>query len=154
MSATSSNVAIFYHSTYRHGVDEKRRVQIPSKWRPNEQDVELTIILWTDNAQQGSCLRVLPRHEMEEMISKIKPLSSAEPETVALRRNIAKRSDTATMDKAGRICIPDWMAKAAGIEKEAVLAGALQWFEIWNPDRYSAISSVDEALSPEAFKKI
>ena len=25
-----------YNSSYRHGVDEKRRVQIPAKWRPTK----------------------------------------------------------------------------------------------------------------------
>lgn len=154
MASSVSNKTIYYHSTYRHGVDEKRRVQIPAKWRPDEADVELTIIVWTDNSQQGACLRVLPPRQMEALMQKIETMPSGDPEAVALRRNIAKHSDTVTMDKAGRICIPEGMAKEAGIGRDAVLAGALQWFEIWNPDRYSGISAVDDVLSPEALKKI
>ena len=49
----------YYNSCYRHGVDEKRRVQIPAKWRPEADGVELTIILWPKH-QAGACLRVLP----------------------------------------------------------------------------------------------
>lgn len=153
MSATDSNTLKYYSSTYRHGVDEKRRIQIPAKWRSEETEVELALILWP-NGQQGYCLRVLPPREMAALMAKIEAMPSADPEAVALRRNIARDTDQVTIDKAGRICIPDRMAQAAGIEKEAVLAGALQWFEIWNPDRHAAASDADAVLSPEALKKI
>ncbi len=32
----SNNELIHYHSLFRHGVDDKRRVQIPAKWRPSQ----------------------------------------------------------------------------------------------------------------------
>ena len=145
---------MYFTSTYRHGVDEKRRVQVPSKWRPEEEGVELTLLLWSAQGAQSAHLRVLPPGEMQALMDKIKAMPSGDQEAVALRRNIAKNSDTVTVDKGGRICIPEAMAKAVGVEKDAVLAGALQWFEIWNPERYAAASTVDDALSPEALKKI
>ena len=46
------------------------------------------------------------------------------------------------------------MAKGAGIEREAVLIGSWDRFEIWNPARYEATSQVDDALASEAFKLI
>lgn len=154
MSPSSSNKSLVFTSTYRHGVDEKRRVQIPAKWRPVGEDVELTLILWPGNGQQPAHLRVLPPNEMQALMEKIQAMPSGDAEAVALRRNIAKNSDQVTIDKAGRVCLPEPMAKAAGVEKEAVLAGALQWFEIWNPERHAAASALDDMLSPEALKKI
>jgi len=41
-----------------------------------------------------------------------------------------------TLDKGGRICLPEAMAKAAVIDKEAMLVGLVDRFEIWNPERY------------------
>jgi hypothetical protein len=41
-----------------------------------------------------------------------------------------------TLDKAGRICLPDEMARAAVSRNEAVLVGRSTRFEIWNPARY------------------
>jgi len=35
---------IYYNSLFRHGVDEKRRVQIPAKWLPTEGSVEFAMI--------------------------------------------------------------------------------------------------------------
>ena len=58
------------------------------------------------------------------------------------------------MDKGGRICLPELMAKGAAIESDAVLVGSWDRFEIWNPENYEAVSKVDEALASEAFKLI
>jgi MraZ protein len=152
MATSASNESIFYSSLYRHGVDDKRRVQVPAKWRPGQPEVQLTLILW--NSAQGACLRVLPPSQIQALLAKIEAMPTGDPEAVALRRNIAKNSDQVTIDKSGRICIPEQMARAAGIGKEAVMAGALQWFEIWNPERYDSATAADEVLSPEALKKI
>lgn len=155
MSASNDNEVILYHSLFRHGVDDKRRVQIPAKWRPSQPDVELTLILWP-SGQAGACLLVLPPAEMKALADKIRGMSSADPKTSALRRLLGSNSASVTLDKAGRICIPESMAKPAGIEinEEAVLVGLVDRFEIWNPKRYETVSAVDEALLPEAFKLI
>jgi DNA-binding transcriptional regulator/RsmH inhibitor MraZ len=50
---------IYYNSTYRFGVDEKRRVQIPAKWRPARSEV-LTLLLWPKGTMPEACLLVLP----------------------------------------------------------------------------------------------
>ena len=48
---------IFYNSLYRHGVDDKRRVQIPAKWRPGKPEA-FTLILWPKGSAADSCLLV------------------------------------------------------------------------------------------------
>jgi len=57
-----------------------------------------------------------------------------------------------TLDKAGRICLPEEMARAAGIKEEAMLVGLLDRFEIWNPTRYESVKVADAVLASEAFK--
>jgi len=154
MSEATDNGTIYYHSLFRHGIDEKRRVQIPAKWRPSEPDVELTLILWPNGGIPDSHLLVLPPKEMQALAEKIRGLSSADPKTMALRRLIGSKSASVTLDKAGRICIPEAMSKAVGIDKEAVLVGLVDRFEIWSPERYDSVSEVDAALTPDAFKLI
>jgi DNA-binding transcriptional regulator/RsmH inhibitor MraZ len=44
------------------------------------------------------------------------------------------------------------MAKAVGIEKQAVLVGMLDRFEIWNPERQVKVQTADEVMAPEAFR--
>jgi MraZ protein len=153
MLEDTQNEPIYYNSVYRHGVDDKRRVQIPAKWRPAEPEV-LTLVLWPKGQLPEACLLVLPPNEWSALVQKMKAMPYADPKAEALRSLLGKKSDRVTLDKGGRICLPDAMAKAALIEKEAVLVGLVDRFEIWNPQRYEAASAVDEALLPEAFKLI
>lgn len=145
---------ILYHSLFRHGVDEKRRVQIPAKWRPSEPDVEFTLILWPDGTRADANLLVLPPQEMRALADKIRAMPFADPKASALRRLLGSKSASVSLDKGGRICLPESMAKAVGIDKEAVLVGLVDRFEIWSPERYETVSAVDAALLPEAFKMI
>lgn len=154
MSTSAASEPIYYNSHYRHGVDEKRRVQIPAKWRPAEADIQFTLILWPKGTMQEACLLVLPPEEWRALVMKLKAMPFADPKAEALRRLLGMKSDRVTLDKSGRICIPEAMAKAVGIEKEAVLVGLLDRFEIWNPERFEAASAVDQEMSPEAFKLI
>ena len=151
MSDTQLQQVIYYNSCYRHGVDEKRRVQIPAKWRPENEGTELTMILWPKHAA-GDCLRVLPPVEMGRLMADIDAMPAGDEKKVFLKRFIGSGSTQVTLDKAGRICVPDEMARQAGIAHEAVLVGLLDRFEIWNPDRYEKVKAADAVLAHEAFK--
>ncbi|HKS36293.1 MAG TPA: hypothetical protein VJW76_03820 [Verrucomicrobiae bacterium] len=144
---------IYYSALYRHGVDAKRRVQIPAKWRPSQSEV-LTLLVWPKGASPEACLLVLPPDEWDALVQKLRAMPYADSKAQALRHLIGKKSDRVTIDKVGRICLPDWMAKAAAIDTEAVLVGLVDRFEIWNPERYETASAVDDELLPEAFKLI
>jgi len=153
MPSNQPSELIYYNSLYRHGVDDKRRVQIPAKWRPADPEV-LTLVLWPKGTMPEACLLVLPPKEWEALVQKLKAMPFADPKAEALRRLLGKKSDRVTLDKGGRICLPEAMAQAAAIDKEAVLVGLLDRFEIWNPARYQTASAVDDELLPEAFKLI
>jgi MraZ protein len=144
-------VPTYYNSCYRHGVDEKRRLQVPAKWRPSRQGTQLTLILWP-KSQEGPCVRVLPPEEMAELMSAIDSMPNEDPKKTVLKRFIGSESMQVTLDKAGRICLPDDMARQAGIQGEAVLVGLLDRFEIWNPDRYEKVKAADAVMATEAFK--
>ena len=141
----------YYNSLYKHGVDEKRRLQIPAKWRPANPEIEFTLILWP-KAKEGPCLRALPPKEMAELMSSIDAMPNGDPNKVVLKRFIGVESIQVAVDKAGRICLPENMAKAAGIEGEAMLVGLLDRFEIWNPERFAAVKASDAVMAHEAFK--
>ena len=72
----------------------------------------------------------------------------------ALRRFLGRRSQMVTSDKAGRITLPEHMARAVGIDKKAVLVGMFDRFQVWNPERFEAITEGDDALAQEAIKLI
>lgn len=154
MATATSNEPIYYNSSYRHGVDDKRRLQIPAKWRPADADVQFTLILWPKQEMPDACLLVLPPNEWAALVDKVKAMPYADAKAEALRRLLGRKSDRVALDRAGRVVLPEWMAKAVGIEKEAVLVGLLDRFEIWSPERFEAATASDEQLLTEAFKLI
>ena len=99
-------------------------------------------------------MRVLPPKEMAELMQDIDAMPNSDPNKVVLKRFIGSESEQVTLDKAGRICIPENMAQAAGVGPgtEAVLVGLLDRFEIWNPDRYEKVRAADAVMAQEAFK--
>jgi MraZ protein len=141
----------YYNSSYRHGVDEKRRVQIPAKWRPFQEGVEFTLILW-NNSSEGVCLRVLPPEQMAALMRDIDAMPNSDPNKLTLKRFIGSKSIQVALDKAGRICLPEEMTQAAGITTEAVLVGLLDRFEIWNPERHQKVEAATAVMAQEAFK--
>ena len=141
----------YYNSIYRHGVDEKRRVQIPAMWRPVNGGIEFTVILWPQS-NEGPCLRVLPPDQMSELMRDIDGMPNGDPKKTVLKRVIGGASVQVAVDKGGRICIPDEMARGAGLKDEAVLVGLLDRFEIWNPERFERVKAADAVLAQEAFK--
>ena len=151
MEAANNIETTYYNSSYRHGVDEKRRLQVPAKWRPSKEGVEFTLILWP-KSPAGSCLRVLPPQEMAELMRDIDVMPNSDPNKVLLKRFIGSQSTQVALDKAGRICVPEEMAAAAGIQEEAVLVGLLDRFEIWNPERFEKVRATDAVMAQEAFK--
>jgi len=151
MGSTTNIEPTYYNSRFRHGVDEKRRIQIPAKWRPQKADLELTLILWPREGV-GSCVRVLPPTQMAKLMQSIDAMPNSDPKKVVLKRIIGSGSAQATVDKAGRICLPDEMAREAGLKHEAMLVGLLDRFEIWNPERYEKVQAADAALAPDAFR--
>jgi MraZ protein len=145
------NKKIFFNSKYTHGIDEKRRLQIPAKWRPEQEGFEFTVALWPKH-QAGMCLRVLPPEKMEEMVAEIEGMPNSDPHKDVLRRVVGSNSEQVVLDRAGRICLPEKMAAAAGIRDEAVLVGLFGRFEIWEPERYKQVEAADAAHQAKAFE--
>jgi len=151
MQSEGNSEPTYYNSLYKHGVDEKRRLQIPAKWRPAKENFEFTLIVWP-KSKEGPCLRALPPEQMAKTLREIDAMPNSDPSKVVLKRFIGSESVQVALDKAGRVCLPDGMAAAAGITGEAMLVGLLDRFEIWNPERYEKVRASDAVMAQEAFK--
>ncbi|MSU58089.1 MAG: hypothetical protein EXS35_07905 [Pedosphaera sp.] len=148
---TLGTTAVIYNWIYRHGVDSKRRIQVPSMWRPAEANTQLTLIVWPQRAE-GPCLRVLPPKEMAELMESLDAMPNGDRNKTILKRIIGSESTQVELDKAGRICLPDEMARAAAIGGEVMLVGLLDRFEIWDPARYEKVKAADLVLAQQAFQ--
>jgi len=119
--------ATVYLSEYEFGVDEKRRLQVPAKWRPADggEGFEFYLLRWQPDRSKPVCLLVLPPAAFQKLTNKVSELSFSDPKAEVLRRSLTRAADVVTLDNAGRICLPKGLADAAGIQKRAVLVGTL-----------------------------
>jgi MraZ protein len=151
MAENAINEKTHYTGTFRHGLDDKRRVQVPARWRPSQPEAELTLIPWPSRTIPGAVsLLVLPPSRMAALAEKLSAMQLGDPRAEALRRLIGSKSAGVTVDKAGRVCIPEAMASLAGLKKEVEFVGMVDCFGVWDPDRHAAVMQADEALSGDA----
>src|SRR6266480_2666331 len=92
----------YSNSIYRHGVDEKRRVQVPAKWRPAEAGVEFTRVLWP-KSKEGPCLHVRPPLDLAERMRDIDAMPTSDPSNVVWKRFIRSESVQVPGGKCGCI---------------------------------------------------
>jgi len=148
MPDANANVVMSFHGEFDHGVDSQRRLQIPSDWRPAQEDARFILLPWAYPA--GICIRVLTAAKLDEMLAEVNAMPNDNPKKVQLKRYIGTTSCAVTLDKNGRICIPAGLAAKAGIAGKAKLVSLLDRFELWDPERYVRVAESDMTVAPDA----
>jgi MraZ protein len=141
-----------FHGDFVYGIDASRRVMVPARWRPEDKKTVFTALLWPLGANQH--ILVLPPERWKLMLDKLKAQSLMDSRVAALERRIGAASAELVMDQVGRFCVPEHLAQAAGLGKEAQFVGRLDKFEIWNPERYQASSLADAELAASVAREI
>jgi MraZ protein len=115
---------------YRHTIDSKRRLALPAKFR-NELGRVLVVTRGLDN-----CLVVYPKKEWKVMSDKLGKLPASQVEARGFARIMLAGAMEVSLDKLGRILIPDYLKKYAGLKKNVVVCGIFNRLEIWDAQRW------------------
>jgi MraZ protein len=122
----------FYAGEFRHSIDEKNRITIPSRWRRDKAE---DFILLPEASQQF--LLVMSQDEFARMSSAAESNESvpARDRRVFLRQ-LHSRAQHAAADRQGRLVVPDELCRKIGLKGEVALVGGRGRFEIWNLQRW------------------
>lgn len=150
----NGGAASLFVSQFENKVDEKRRIQVPSAWRRGQSGLRYMLLPVPKRAWQPACLVVMPPERFLQMVSDLRSMKISDDRADSLRRLLATRAAEVETDSAGRICLPEESARAVDIKDRVVLAGMLDWFEIWNPERYVQVAAGDNERANEAFSLI
>ncbi len=122
----------FFAGEFRHSLDEKHRITIPSRWRRDEG--EEFIIL---PEPQHQFLLVMSQDEFASMSAKAESNSaiSARDRRIFLR-HLHSRAEHGTADRQGRLVLPEDMCRQLGLKGEVALVGGRGRFEIWNLQKW------------------
>jgi MraZ protein len=115
---------------YKHTLDPKKRLSVPSKWRKDLGRV-LIVTRGLDN-----CLFVYPQKEWKKITEKVGQLPLGQADTRSFNRFFLSGAVEVEVDSVGRILVPDFLKDFAGLDSKVVLAGIYDRVEIWAEDKW------------------
>jgi MraZ protein len=122
----------FYAGEFRHSIDKKNRVTIPSRWRRDKAE---EFILLPEASHQF--LLVMSPEEFARMsaTAEADQAVSARDRRIFLRQ-LHSRAQHGTTDRQGRLVLPEELCRKVGLKAEVALVGGRGRFEIWNLPRW------------------
>jgi len=123
-----------FSGEFRFSLDSKKRISIPSAMR-KMLAVEAGGILVFTRGFEG-CVYVYPNDEWKRLTKKLNSLDSFNVKVRDFIRLFVGPAYKTAMDTQGRVLLPDTILEMAKIEKDILLLGSLNKWELWNPDLY------------------
>lgn len=124
----------FFKGQAEYSVDSKGRVAIPAKMRNTlspEADGTFTITRGFED-----CIFLYPKDRWSAMEQEIAGLNMYSRETRDFVRIIMRWAEEVTLDGQGRISIPKPLVEFGNISDRALIIGALDHIEIWDPSAF------------------
>lgn len=124
-----------FRSRSEHALDAKGRLIFPRRFREvlAQCDSETLMV-----APWKTHLRVYPITEWEALETKLMTQGGGQPGIESFVRYVVGGVVECNPDKQGRILLPTDLREDAGLAKEIVLNGMLDWVDIWDRDAWIA----------------
>ncbi len=135
---------------YRHTVDEKSRLAIPAKFRAVfKKGAVISLPFGSEK-----CLFLFTKDEWAKLAQKIASAPSSQSNTRAFARRMFSGAMDVTFDKQGRIVLPDYLVKNAGLARDVVIAGLYNRLEIWDKNSWISFKENASRQSEEIAEKM
>ena len=120
-----------FRSRTEHTLDAKGRLNFPSRFREvlRQNGSEVLMV-----APWNSHLRAYPVAEWEALETKLLTQGGEQPGIASFVRYVVGGVAECNLDKQGRILLPADLRSDAGLTKEVILTGMLDWVEIWDKE--------------------
>ncbi len=137
---------------YNYGIESKGRIFVPAKFRklltPEDEDT-FVITRGFDKS-----LIVYPKTGWVAFEDKLRQLPYFKHDIRQVVRYFTSNAEESIMDGQGRIKIPSHLLSFAGIEKDAIVIGALDKMEIWDPERFNKLEQEAGETIEEKFEEL
>jgi len=130
-----------FKGTYHHRIDGKGRLPIPAAFRRVLGDAGQVVVTLLDE-----CLAVYPPSEWARLETQLAALPAFNKQVKALARLLASRAADCEIDVQGRVLLPSTLRAAARLDRDAVVVGVLNRFEVWSPGSWESFVRDSERL--------
>jgi MraZ protein len=118
-------------------LDPKNRLAVPAKYRDALHAEHASRIVVT--LESAQCLILYPEQEWSLVRQKIQNLpNSLHPLVKSYQRLVLGHAETLEIDKSGRVLLPSTLKVMAQLEREVVLVGMGNRFELWDKEKWLA----------------
>lgn len=119
---------------YKHTLDEKNRISIPSKFRA-VLGKKIVITKGLDN-----CLSLYSLKDWNKIAEQLGQLSFTQSDARNFNRFLLASAHEVSIDSVGRVLIPDTLCTFAKINSKVVFAGMYNRVEIWDEDTWATFN--------------
>ncbi len=116
---------------YNHNLDNKNRLALPSKFRSDLKSGAV-VTRGLDN-----CLFIFTKTDWQKMVDKITELPIGKADARGFSRIMLAGAMDVKLDSLGRILLPDYLKKYAGLKKKIIVAGLYNRLEIWDEQKWN-----------------
>lgn len=120
-----------FFGSYEHVLDEKGRLVIPSKWRKNVEEK-----LYILKGYEGSLI-IYKEEDFENYLNNLKTL----PYSLRVNRDVTRIALSSVfelnIDKQYRVQLPASLLTKYSINKELILIGVIDHFEVWDREKWN-----------------
>ncbi len=128
---------------YNHSLDTKGRLAIPAKFRSMLKKGAV-VTRGLDN-----CLFLYSKSEWEKIAQKLAQLPISQAKARAFSRLMLAGAMDVEFDSQGRIMLPEYLRKFAGLNKKTIVAGLYDRLEIWDEEAWNKYKEGTEKESAE-----
>lgn len=117
--------------SYVYQLDGKGRVSLPAAFRREAPEQRFVLL-----QAYAPALALYPEGEWAGVEERLKELVRHQPEARLYVLGVMASAVEVSPDGQGRILIPSRLREQAELDGEALLVGAIDRIEIWNPERF------------------
>ncbi|MDG4811795.1 division/cell wall cluster transcriptional repressor MraZ [Hydrogenovibrio sp. 3SP14C1] len=116
-------------------MDTKGRLAIPKRYRESIAEASENQLVATIDLH-SPCLLIYTMDEWEVIERKLMSLPNMDPQARLVQRLLLGHASEMEMDGQGRVLLPSLLREHAKLEKEAILLGQGNKFELWSQEAW------------------
>lgn len=130
-------------------IDAKNRLVIPAKFRAFIDSIEdrKGFFIMASPVPGEHCLRLYTMKGWMTVSRKLREDADKSKDPARYIRFFASRGEFGALDKQSRMVLPQKLMDYAGLQKDVLMVGMVDWIEVWNSGEYrAATESLDEEI--------
>ncbi len=137
--------------SFTHNIDTKGRINVPSSFRKQLEEVVVLTIPYTQDA-----ILIISQEEYIKRQRKFAQLPTTNKNIQKFMREIDFYTSLVGIDSHGRILIPEILREKFGLKngEEVLILGRGENIEIWNPKQYEASFEEDDYDADEVLREL